>query len=110
MKKITIDGVEYQLIPVTSWVRQENEGKTLEWGEPVHKGMSLEEAETWCKKQGGRLPTHGEVYTAYEQKVKGFEQILSSLTNYLVVTFDVYDTNCDYEALSLYVRCVRDVK
>ena len=37
------------------------------------KAMNWHDARKWCKKQGGRLPTLGELLIAYEDKTDGFK-------------------------------------
>lgn len=102
----------------TKWVKQEIEGKTLEWGKTAPKDMPWWEAETWCKKQGGRLPTHIELLTAYEQGVKGFDTnfywsgivCLDDLAEAVVINFDCHDMYENDKSVCNGVRCVRDVK
>jgi hypothetical protein len=120
MKTITIDGAEYSLTPVTTWIKQEIAGKTLEWGDVAPKGMTWEEAETWCVEQGGRLPTSIELLTALEQRVEGFRNgEYWSVTPYMPTRYpNSVMYVCFYSGYLSYtdktyvydVRCVRDVK
>lgn len=85
----------------------------LVWSEDKGK-MSWVEAMSSCS-PGWRLPTIQELYTAYVQKVPGFESnFYWSSSTYAQnsvwnVHFDVgnvyYDNKTDY----LYVRCVREI-
>ena len=43
------------------------------WGKSSKKEMNWQDARKWCKKQGGRLPTLGELLIAYKDKTKGFK-------------------------------------
>jgi len=54
-------------------VKQEIIAKTIWWGKISEKPMSWEDAEIWCKEQGGRLPTRVELLQAFEDGVDGFK-------------------------------------
>lgn len=52
-------------------VTQEITAKTLKWSKCSDIEMNWFEAEEWCKKQGGRLPTQIELLQAYEEDLFG---------------------------------------
>lgn len=48
------------------------ESKPLTWGETARGTMTWDEANEWCEKQGGRLPTSTELHEAFLADVPGF--------------------------------------
>lgn len=94
-----------QIVDISDLVWSENKGK-----------MSWVEAMSSCS-PGWRLPTIQELYTAYVQKVPGFESnYYWSSSTYAQPTSSAWDVNFSsgYVGLNLktynyYVRCVREI-
>ena len=86
------------------------------WGESSAEAMNWHDAQKWCKKQGGRLPTLGELLIAYEDKTDGFESSRYwSATEYNApfawsVNFSTGVPNNDLKSSAYAVRCVKQTK
>ncbi len=99
----------------TEWIKHNIASQNLEWGPISDKKMNQQEADGWCKEQGGRLPTMIELLQAYKDKIPGFksDDYWSSTTyadntdNAWIVNFlDGYPYD-DNKTNTYYVRCVR---
>jgi len=111
------DRIKNEITPVTKWIKHEVPAKTLEWGRVSDTKMTWEEADKWCKEQGGRLPTSLELLQAYFDKIDGFnESAFWSATAYpytglrydaMIVFFNVGSVYSGNKTFSQYVRCVQ---
>ena len=52
-----------------------NPEKTIIWGATADKEMNWEEANKWCKEQGGRLPTRAELLQAFDDNIGDFTPV-----------------------------------
>lgn len=86
------------------------------WGKSSDKEMNWDEANEWCKEQGGRLPKMWELAKAWEEKEEGFLEDLywsstaNSTTYASLVTFSNGNTYNNNKTFSNYVRCVLNQK
>jgi hypothetical protein len=84
------------------------------WGKSSDREMTWEEANEWCKEQGGRLPKMWELVKAWEEKEEGFvaDGYWSSAENSTTLAYGVYFGNGTTiyatKAGGYYVRCVLD--
>jgi hypothetical protein len=99
----------------TKWIKHNIASQNFEWGQISDKKMNQQEAEGWCKKQGGRLPTMIELLQAYKDKIPGFksDRYWSSTTYAGYTDFAWFvgfyggGPDYDYKTNAYYVRCVR---
>ena len=86
----------------------------ITWGKSSEVEMTWDEANEWCKAQGGRLPKLWELLKAFEDKEEGFVDDTYwsgteySTTSAYIVYFSNGITSYYSKTNSLYVRCIFD--
>jgi len=96
---------------------QKIKAKTIKWGESSKEPMTWQEAGEWCIKQGGRLPSISELFSACCDDVPGFSSAYywsattykSNTANAWNVYFNIgYVNDSNKTAYLNYARCVRE--